>query len=105
MHLSADGKTLVAFSRYRKKSGGPNFETLITGWDPITRKQLFRRRLPGLDPEPTMSDDTRLLAVPYYSPEPDMAPGKGPLRLEDLLVGQPLLTFPSLDGQTWPLPF
>src|SRR5262249_49779278 len=44
MHLSADGKTLVAFSYYYpKKQGAPQTfqDTLITGWDTSTRKQLF----------------------------------------------------------------
>jgi hypothetical protein len=42
MRLSADGKMLAAFSYYYpKKGGGPDpHETLITGWDPITRKQF-----------------------------------------------------------------
>jgi WD40 repeat protein len=51
MRLSEDGKTLVVFSYYySKKNAGPRHEeTLITGWDAATRKQLFRRRLPGRD--------------------------------------------------------
>src|SRR5207245_627241 len=46
IRLSDDGKTLVVFSSYHRKenTGGPQAEeTLITGWDTATRKQLFRR--------------------------------------------------------------
>ncbi len=107
MHLSADGKTLVALSYYyAKKNGtGANYDdTLITGWDPITRKQLFRRRLPGRDWN-AVSEDARLLAVAYPSSEFDKGPGQGPMRVEDLATGERLLSFPHLEGQTWPLAF
>ena len=107
MQLSGDGNMLVAFSYYYpKKGGGPRpHETLLTGWNPSTRQQLFRRRLPGQDSTAIMSDDARLLAVAYSSGEQEMGPGQGPVRLEALATGEPLLTFPALEGQTWPLGF
>lgn len=110
MHLSADGTTLVAFSYYypRKNGPGTNYnETLITGWDPATRKQFFRRRLPGKDSWTAISADARLLATPYPSSKSgfDMAPGAGPMRLENLATGEMLLNFPALEGQTWPQAF
>jgi RNA polymerase sigma factor (sigma-70 family) len=107
MHLSADGKTLVAVSYYySRKRGGPAVqETLLTGWDTATRKQRFRRRWPGMDSWLAMSDDGRVLAMagPEGGPELEKAPGRGPMRLEELASGQSLLTFPALAGQTWPL--
>jgi RNA polymerase sigma factor (sigma-70 family) len=110
MHLSADGKTLVAFSSYypKKNQGGPHYrETLITGWDTSTRKQLFRRRCIGMDSWPVLSADARVLAAAHSggSLEDKEAPGKGPMRLEDVTTGERLLTFPTLEGQTSPLAF
>jgi hypothetical protein len=107
MHLSNDGKTLVALSYYYPKkegAGSSTDETLITGWDPVLRKQLFRRRLPGRDWK-AVSADARLLAVAYPSSGFEMAPGVGPMRLEDLATGERLLRFRDLEGQTWPLAF
>ncbi len=111
MRLSDDGKTLVAFSYYSPKdsqAGQRYQETLITGWDLATRKQLFRRRRPGTDSWTTLSADGRVLAVPHpeASRKADLeVPGLGPMRLEDVVTGEPLLTFPALEGQTWPLAF
>jgi WD40 repeat protein len=109
MHLSADGKTLVAWSYYYAKQGGGGpaaDETLMTGWDPITRQQRFRRTLRGLVSSATMSDDARLLALPDHSGDrEEMVAGRGPIRVEDLTTGEPLLTLPALDGQTWPFAF
>jgi WD40 repeat protein len=109
MHLSDDGKTLVALSYYyAKKQAGPRHEeTLITGWDASTRKQLFRRRRPGMDSWIALSADGRVLAVPHSEGlrNREMPPGKGPMRLEDAATGEDLLTFPALEGQTWPLAF
>lgn len=107
MYLSADSRTLVAFSYYYPKAGGgPKYdETLITGWDPITRQQLFLRRLPGTESSTAVSPDARLLAASSPSSKFEMAAGLGPMRLEDLATGQPLLTFPGVEGQTWPLAF
>ncbi|HYT89460.1 MAG TPA: WD40 repeat domain-containing protein, partial [Gemmataceae bacterium] len=111
MRLSADGKTLIAFSYYyaKKQGAGPRCqETLITGWDTSTHKQLFRYRHPGMDFWGTVSPDARLLAVPHPSTEGrGLAVGMGPMRLEGLATGEPLLRFPALEGQiqTWPLAF
>jgi hypothetical protein len=110
MRLSADGNTLVALSYYypRKSESGPDPEdTLITGWDTSTRRQLFRRRRPGMD-WTALSADGRLLAVAHSGGSPkggEEAPGKGPMRLEDVRTGEVLLTFPALKGQTWPKVF
>jgi RNA polymerase sigma factor (sigma-70 family) len=107
MHLSADGAKLVAFSYYylKKGGGGPMYnETLITGWDPVTRKQLFRRRLPGQN-ENAVSADTRQLAAAYPSSRLELGLGRGPMRLEDLATGKLILDFPELEGQTSPLAF
>jgi len=112
MHLSADGKTMVAFSHYepRKNRGRRYQETLITGWDPLTRKQLFRRRLQGVNNWTTVSADARALATPY--PRVDearaevlRAPVKWSIRLEDLATGEPLLTVGTSEAQIWPLAF
>lgn len=108
MFRSDDGKTLVALSSYhrRKNDGGPQYrETLLTGWDTATHKQLFRRRRPSLDSWIALSADARVLAVPHPSREREMGAGQGPMRLEDVATGELLLTFPVLEGQTWPLAF
>ena len=108
MHLSADGTKLVAFSHYYQKGTGfsSHNERLLTGWDPATRKQLFRRRLPGMDSWNAVSTDARLLALAHPSSGRILPPaGQGPMRLEDLATGKQLLSFPSLDGQTWPVAF
>jgi RNA polymerase sigma factor (sigma-70 family) len=110
LYQSADGKTLVAFSYYYPKDnqGGPQYQdTLITGWDAATRKQLFRRRRPGQDSWLALSADARVLAAPHPgdSPETKRATGMGPMQLEDVATGELLRTFPTLDGQTWPLTF
>lgn len=110
MYQSADGKRLVVLSYYypKKNGGGPRCQdTLITGWDTSTRKQLFRRRRPGIDSWVALSPDARVLAVPHpgASRGPEDVPGKGPMRLEDVETGELLLTFPALEGQTWPLAF
>jgi RNA polymerase sigma factor (sigma-70 family) len=108
MYQSDDGKTLVALSYYyARKNKGMGNATLITGWDTSTRKQLFRRRRPGMDSWVALSGDARVMAVPYPEGREvrEMGPGKGPMRLEDLRTGEVLLTFPALEGQTWPLAF
>jgi RNA polymerase sigma factor (sigma-70 family) len=106
---SADGKTLVAFSYYYPKEGAgrQEQETLVTGWDTATRKQLFRRRRPGTDSWLALAPDARVLAAPHLEPhaEHEKGPGQGPMRLEDVATGELLLTFPALAGQTWPLAF
>ncbi|MBI1914624.1 MAG: sigma-70 family RNA polymerase sigma factor [Planctomycetes bacterium] len=111
MHLFDDGKTLVAFSYYHPKhnqSGQRYEDTLITGWDTATRKQLFRRRYPGTEYRNAVSADGRVLALPHWGREPQlqmMVAGLGPMRLEDLATGERLLTFPALERQTCPLTF
>src|SRR5262249_41087047 len=101
---------LVAFSYYypKKNQGGPRYEeTLITGWDTATHKQLFRRRRPGTEYWNTVSADGRVLAVPHPrgSANREMGVGRGPMRLEELATGERLLTFPTREQQTWPLAF
>jgi len=66
MHLSDDGARLVTLSYYQpKKTDGPRYEeTLITGWDPATRKQVFQRRRPGTGSSIAISSDARILAAP-----------------------------------------
>ncbi len=109
MRLSADGKTLVAFSSYyAKNQAGPRHqETLITGWDAATRKLLFRRRHPASTVWGVITADARVLAVPHPSADEliGRAVGAGPMRLEDLRTGEPLLTIPAPEGQTWPMTF
>ena len=110
LHLSGDGKTLVAFSSYQSKNNrGPNnYDMLITGWDTATYKQLFRRRWRGSEFWTAVSPDVRMLAIPESKLAPEFGkpiPGKGPMRIEDLATGALLVTFPVLEGQTWPLAF
>jgi WD40 repeat protein len=110
IYLSADRKTLVAFSHYYpKKNGGPqNYEKLITGWDTATYKQLFRRSRLGGEYWIAVSADCRMLAVPGSKLAPEFGKpilGVGPMRLEDVVTGALLVTFPVLEGQTWPLAF
>src|SRR5260370_9214044 len=83
---------------------------LITGWDASTYKQLFRRKRPGRDFGMAVSADARLLAGNIPDPGSKLPPdvgvvGSGAMRLEDLATGTLLLTFPVLEGQTWPLAF
>jgi WD40 repeat protein len=112
MHVSEDSKKLVAFSFYYPKinGAGPAHEdTLITGWDTSTHKQLFRRRRSGLEVWYALSADARRLAVCYpgqmRGPGGLRGPGMGPMKLENVATGETELTFPTLEGQTWPLAF
>jgi RNA polymerase sigma factor (sigma-70 family) len=119
MHLSDDGKTLMAFSYYhsKKKGAGPRSEeTLITAWDTSTHRQQFRRRRPGRDSRMALSADTRVLAAPY-PPMDEIARRRAEelavmgrsveqtLRLEDAATGEPLLTFPMRTNPPSPLAF
>jgi RNA polymerase sigma factor (sigma-70 family) len=109
LHLSKDGKTLIALSHYDVKKRGKFFpELLVTGWDTATRKQLFRRRRVRDDFSIAISEDAKMLAASQRG-DPDAlvkeAPGTGPMQLEDLATGEHLLTFPTLKGQSWPLAF
>jgi WD40 repeat protein len=109
MDRSADGTRLVAFSLYypKKNTGGRlGPETLITGWDASTHKQLFRRKRSVLGPGFALSPDARVLAEARSPDFPRVGPGgTGPMRLEDVATGDLLLTFPAPQGQTWPLAF
>jgi WD40 repeat protein len=113
MQLSTDGKRLVAFSFYNPSCD----EMLITGWDAATHKQLFRRRRPAPKSWTALSADARTLAAaspgaqsPGPGPlppgvEPEKGPDMGPMQLEDVATGERLLTFPVLEGHTWPQAF
>jgi RNA polymerase sigma factor (sigma-70 family) len=110
MHLSADGKTLVAFSYYygKKNQAGTLYDdTLITGWDTSTRQQLFRRRQPGQDSWIALSADARVLARAPMEGDlrRELGGRRGPMRLEDVATGEQQLTFPAPQGQTWPIAF
>jgi WD40 repeat protein len=116
MHLSDDGKRLVVLSYYYPKNKGAGrryWETLITGWDASTHKQLFRRRHPGLNSFQALSADGRVLAA-LYPPMDDKAarrneimghPIEQAIRLEDVATGAELRTLPTLKGQGWPVQF
>jgi RNA polymerase sigma factor (sigma-70 family) len=110
LRVSEDGKTLVALGYYypKKSPGGPESEeVLITGWDSVKRTQLFQRWRSGMDGWTTLSADGRVFAVPDVdrSAKRERGPGEGAVRLEDVRSGETLLTFPALEGQTWPLRF
>jgi WD40 repeat protein len=79
MHLSDDGRTLVAFSLYYPLKGtGRSYEdTLVTGWDASARRQLFQRRISGEQVIHALSPDTRVLALPHPADPPDDIRGKG----------------------------
>ncbi len=80
MYRSGDGKMLVALSYYHPKKNNDQRqyrETLITGWDTSTRKQLFRRRRPGTDSWLAVSADARTLAAPHPRQQPTRDPAKG----------------------------
>ncbi len=110
MFLSDDRRTLIALSYYYpKKQDGPFArELLVTGWDTATRKQLFRRRRGDHAYGIAVSADARLLAASQERNDGQRLKevlGKGPMRLEDLATGEPLLTLPDLEGQSTPLAF
>jgi RNA polymerase sigma factor (sigma-70 family) len=109
MHLSGDGKLLVAFSSYEAKNnqaGNRQDEMLITGWDTATRKQLFHRSLPGTEVWNILTDDARVLArVPRIGDKLEEEAASGPMRLEDVATGEHLLIFPTQDGYMSPLMF
>src|SRR5262249_3255797 len=93
MHLSADRTTLVALSNYQaKQEEGPKYEDiLITGWDPVTCTQVFRRRSGYPDGyHHAVSADVRLLAATYPG-DRERGIGAGPMRLEDMATGKLLM--------------
>jgi RNA polymerase sigma factor (sigma-70 family) len=109
MHPSDDRKSWVVFSHYYPLKGvAPSRrEVLLTGWDATTQKLLFLRRRPWVDFGFAVSPDTRLLAVSQggRSDTPEGVPGDGPIRIEDVVSGEHLLTLPQGKGQTQPLAF
>jgi WD40 repeat protein len=107
MSMSGDGRQLTFLSYYYAMNGGAPQDTMLTGWDTATRKQLFRRRIPGLVSWTALSADARMMAVPYgdEAMERKGIVGGGPTRLEDVATGELLLNLPALPGQTWPQSF
>ena len=108
MHLSDDGRTLVALSAsHPEKPGGHGEEgLLLTGWDVKTRKRLFLRRRDRFLRWPAVSADGKVLAAAQGDERRRRAsPGPAPVVLEDVASGKHLLTLPPVEGQTWPLAF
>jgi WD40 repeat protein len=100
LFLADDRERLIVLS-----SGG-NREKLVTGWEVATRKRLFcRRRVVTSQWRSAVSPDARMLAAADAGAgggKGDLL-GGGPMYLEDLATGERLLTFPSFEGQRWPL--
>jgi WD40 repeat protein len=110
LHLSADGRTLVALSAFDLERGENGSEgTLVTGWDTATRKVVFRRRRLPIAIWPVLSPDARTVALPHPEAESrpggPLVPGMGPVHLEHLATGERLLDLPEIKGQTLPLVF
>ncbi|SRR5579883_1972942 len=99
LHLSDDRARLIAVSLLETR----NHELLVSGWDTTTRKQLFRYRHPWIDFGYAFSADGRMLALSSHRTPKGHA--SGPMRLQDAETGELLLSFPALEGQTWPLAF
>jgi WD40 repeat protein len=108
MLLSDDRQMLVAFSRGWPKGqegAAPAPGILVTGWDAVTRKQLFQR-VRADDPFGfAVSPDLQVLAVSQGEDHPGLGPGWKPIRLESLRTGEHLLSLPDVKGQTTPLDF
>jgi RNA polymerase sigma factor (sigma-70 family) len=105
MDLSSDGKTFIALSSDQgQRRGGP---LVVTGWDAVTGKQLFRRKRGPVDFGVVMSPDARVLAAAIGSGGEGMKEpgGKGPIQVEELATGKQLLTLPVLKEQTRPIDF
>lgn len=100
LFLADDRDRLIVFS-----SGGDR-ERLVAGWDAAKRKQLFRRRRAvTFQWRSAVSPDARTLAGADSGGTEGKGDllGGGPMYLEDLASGERLLTFPSFEGQRWPL--
>ncbi len=100
MYLSHDHRKAIVFT----------MDMEMTGWDTLTRKQLFHRRITSLADSNwvAVSANADILALPHAergdTPQARKV-GLGPMYLEKLQSGERLLTFPALKGQTWPLAF
>ncbi len=109
LHQSEDRKSLVVLSHYYPLKGeAPSqLDVLLTGWDTASRKPLFCRRRPWVDFGLAVSPDVSLLAVSQGDEhsDPEKGPGHGPIRVEELVSGELVLTLPELKGQTMPLAF
>jgi WD40 repeat protein len=103
LSLSADGKSLVAVSKHLSIDHATAIRKdylLVSGWDIAMRKRLFRRRRPTINLGAAVSNDLNALAVPL-----DGAKGDGPMMVEDLSTGKPIVTFPGVKGVAKPLGF
>jgi RNA polymerase sigma factor (sigma-70 family) len=95
MRLSADRKTLVAFSDGYKGKEGPENSELMTAWDAATRKQTFQRRI---EDRYTVSPDLQFLALTRGGKN---SPGRLPVRIEDCKTGEVRQNLPQFPGQTF----
>jgi WD40 repeat protein len=97
MRLSDDGKTLVGVSQ----------DLVVSGWDTHTHKQLFGRRRQKFGYWGALSHDAKVFAVPQDEPGSEITKslGTGPILLEDVATGKPILTLPRIAGPTWPVAF
>jgi RNA polymerase sigma factor (sigma-70 family) len=99
LHLSDDRTRLIALSRGDNRDRG----LLVTGWDLATRKRLFHRRRKQTTDGNAVSPDGRLLATAEAGAGgKGELMGAGPMRVEDLASGEPLLTFRPLPGSGGP---
>jgi RNA polymerase sigma factor (sigma-70 family) len=109
LQLSADGSRLVVFSGAFPQKGGDYKGVLVTEWDTATRQQIYRRLQAGKVLWDFRIYDASIKAVPQSAklagPAGEVEVGVGPMRLEDVRSGEPLLTFPRLEGQTKPVAF
>jgi WD40 repeat protein len=109
IRLSADGKTLTAFSRgYPKgdRRAGHGAKLLVTGFDLATRKARFQRRVDAPDTLFAVSHDGTLLAFPHDKGGhfTERSSGDGPVRVVSPATGERLL-IPDVKRQTRPIAF
>jgi RNA polymerase sigma factor (sigma-70 family) len=100
LYLSDDRTRLIVLG-----SDGTHRETLLTGWNISTRRQLFNRRRVLDASGIAVSPNGRTLAVADPGTGGRGSMGAGPMYLEALGTGERLLTFPGFEGQRWPLVF